>query len=111
MNEDNLFLRTIRYVDQHPGSTWRKIKEDLKLTEQEKWAIQQEIRLKDIFIIKDVGEIANYYLGLDSTFNLLEYEELKEARQSAKQAKKYAIFAIILSAILAIASIIIDIVK
>ncbi len=45
------------------------------------------------------------FLLLSSYFNLLEYEELNEARQQAKDAKKMAIIAIFISAFLALASI------
>ena len=46
-----------------------------------------------------------YYLSTDAYFQLLEYEELHEARESAKEARKIAIASIIISAFLAIGAI------
>ena len=51
---------------------------------------------------------SNWVLNVDSYFRLLEYEELNEARRSSKLALRWAISAMALSAVLALASIIIS---
>lgn len=53
---------------------------------------------------------SNYSLSLDSYFNLLDYEELREARESAKQANKHANWALYLTVGFSIASIIVTVI-
>ena len=55
--------------------------------------------------------LPRYQLIPDGYFNLLEYIELKEARESSKKALWWAIAAMILSAVLAITSIIVSMIQ
>lgn len=56
------------------------------------------------------SNLSKQYLGLDSYFSLLDYEELKEARESAKQANKHANWALYLTVGFSIASIIVTVI-
>ena len=55
------------------------------------------------------GENQKWMMHQEAFINYLEYIELNEARQSSKEAKKLSLFAIGISAILALASIVISV--
>jgi hypothetical protein len=64
------------------------------------------------FLIPNNNNIegSGYSIKLEAYFNLLEFEELREARESAKQANKHANWALYLTVGFSIASIIVAVI-
>jgi hypothetical protein len=112
MDKNNLFIRAIKYVDKNPGLEWNEItgKDGLNLTQEENEILLNANKKVDKLFIRQKNDkgTPGHHLSVNSTFQLLEYEELKEARKSAKQARTYAFIAIGISVILAIVQMIIS---
>ncbi len=117
MKKDDLYIAILKYGKEHlqEGVT----SEDLiKFLEHKKYEYQYDgYMFKGIFLDvfrKPTGTVGGRnlcFMKMEAYFQLLEYEELKEARQSSKTATWIAIVAIIISAGLAFASIILGLVQ
>jgi len=88
----------------HSQFTLEQLMGDLNLNPTEKELFQHEVEcyagsypIQAMTSI--VGEDRPYFLTIDGTFKLLEYEQLDEARKSSKEARLFAIVAILFSSI------------
>ena len=101
---DDLFIAVLKYGKQHLHEwvTSEDVKNHLKERgfdfEDKVIEILFEDALGQTFaFFKKKGEDLKYRMNMDSYFQLLEYEELHDARDSAAVAKKLALFAIMVS--------------
>ena len=112
---DDLYIAVLRYGREHLGeyTTPEDLFEVMKARGFESAYLSSfenfELLFWETFTALDrkvsSRDSSNWLLSLDSYFRLLEYEELHEARSSAKRATKIAIAAITIAAILAAASV------
>ena len=112
----NFYIEILKYADDKREFILNELFDDLKLDQEEKNLICQKlINSKLLFYntgkekINQTGKHSIFTISIEGKFKLLEYEELVDARQSSKEAKWIAIIAMIISAILAIGSILIQI--
>ena len=110
----SLWIDILSTVDENAGITLLELKERLELDEGELRSLVQHIHQQDIFkenARASVLHIPDRYseiiliMSLDDKFRLLEYQELKEARQSSKIATRFATAALAVSIFVGIFSI------
>ena len=121
MKKDDVYIAILKYAKDNldNGATFTDVKKYLK---QLGYSFEPQ-PFQDLFsrVFSDPSghnyvmplnvNIQKFIMGIEAYFQLLEYEELKEARQSSKNAMWIAIVAIIISAGLAFASIILGLVQ
>jgi hypothetical protein len=120
--KNDLHIRVLKYMDDHPeGFTLSGLKLSLKnLTSDQTIFLDQTMQLHNSIAFAVAMTPApesesekKYIISFEGKFMLLEYTELKEARQASQEAMdastiaiKYAGWALIVSIITGIASII-----
>ena len=124
-DDENLYIRVMEFGRKHPKGfekTTLLTDAELNCDESEKDILQKHFDFADRngnFVNRDVPfpfsnslflqiSSSRYNLSYDAYFSYLDYLELKEARTAATSAKWIAWISIILSAMLAIASILIQ---
>ena len=103
--KEGLYIRIIKHVHENPGCTIQNITEELGLNDEQVKQLAYHIGYDNIFYKTKVNYIHQYqnnheiplYLTVEDEFRLLEYVELKEARESSKRATYIAIAAIVIS--------------
>ena len=116
MNTRNLYIEILSFGEKNLGAPieYLDLISHLKETgiEYDEFSVQHFFSL--LFISKTrpqghppghVSSNGMYFLGHEGYFNLLEFQELKEARDSSRSAKNLAVFAILFSGVLSVASI------
>ena len=115
--KENIYIKILKYATEKKEFTESELLSDLKLNQDEKNFVLNEVfRKSDLLcntgrcIIREDGGFMNIWtISVEGMFKLLKYKELEEARKSSKQAMRFAIAALIVSSILAFFSIIIQI--
>lgn len=110
--KDNLYITMLRYGRERmeSGESVKSISEMSEYLRGEGHEFHKS-QLDNIFVdafqrfTVKTGGSTQYTLTMGSYFNLLEHEELQEARQSSADAKRMAFWAIIISGALAAGSI------
>lgn len=100
----DIFIEILKYADSHQEFTCFELFKDLKLNQAEKDLVAKNLGNKLLFYntgrlktTKKHGKVNIFRISIEGKFQLLEYQELQEARQSAQQAKKDANLAIIIA--------------
>lgn len=116
MDDENLLIRVLKYATSREQFTFAELEAATQPNKIQKEQLIQQINSKHLLIYNVVSfsmeakrnpEKVILYAGTEDHFRLLEYVELKEARQSAAEAKKYSLWAIGISSLLAISSILV----
>ena len=108
---EDIYIALFRYGKKHihDGVTLKDAFEHLRALEIDSEFLKSEEAFCNTFgrtFQKDAGTGKDKeFLNLDAYFKLLEYDELHQARASATQAKWIAIGAIVVAAVMAAASI------
>ncbi|MCU8361994.1 hypothetical protein OC503_02630 [Vibrio vulnificus] len=117
--KEDVYIRTIEYAVEKDGSfNLTKMLEDLALNEQQIEMIRHQVASGGLLaheytyshVVESVNiqrEVKVWCSALDR-FRLLEYQELRDARESSRSANTKAIFAIIVSIVSFMASIFIS---
>lgn len=107
--EEDLHISVLRFVLKNPGATPMGLIEKLLLdSREEKIFLLNQFRRKEFF--EEVGQSENlnpsvlgndyyvkYMLSFEGRSRLLEYDELKEARENARSAFWMALLALVVS--------------
>lgn len=114
---ENIYIAAIQYGKEKLSKKETTIKEDLRefLTLQG-YNIPNDLFLDNLFLdtfgtqmMRNKGWAhEKSYLNSDSYFKLLDHEELRHAEESSREAKKWAVIAIVISAFLALFSILLS---
>ncbi len=98
---EDIHIRILRYALEHPGFTHAELKENLSLTYDQQVFIGTQVHDNSGFftMIGNKGDNLGYkyMLSFEGRSRLLEYDELKEARQNSRQAFWISIFALTVS--------------
>ncbi|EKD44209.1 MAG: hypothetical protein ACD_71C00213G0004 [uncultured bacterium (gcode 4)] len=104
----DFYIELLKYANKKNEFILNELFEDLNLNQEEKNLFcERLIHSKLLFDSTSKSDI--FMISIKGRFKLLEHEELTEARISSKQAKYIAISAIIISALLAICSILLQV--
>jgi len=105
---EDLYIEMLRYGKQHlaDGVTESELLSYLQKLQPESVLVQSSGTFFNTFdeAFPFIGELSldgRRFLSMEGYFNLLEHDELQEARQSSRNALWVAIGAIVISAILA----------
>ena len=116
MDDENLLIRVLKFATSRQEFTFTELVDAIQPNETQKEQLLRQIHFKHLLsnnrhnFISDARRTPNevtLYAGTEDHFRLLEYVELKEARQSAAEAKKFSLWAICISSLLAISSILV----
>ncbi len=102
--EDDLHIRILRYALENPGFSHEDLLVDLNLDENLKiFVLDQVSPGREFFCIMspNTGHVKDnrYMLSFEGRSRLLEYDELKEARENAHNASVLAMWALIMSGV------------
>ncbi len=101
--KEDLHIKILRYALANRGFTVYEIQEGLGCSQEEKVFIQEEIYSSSDYFTSvgstETGYAPKYMLSLEGRMRLLEYDELKEARQNAYEAKIMALAAFMVSVV------------
>jgi hypothetical protein len=108
--EEGLHIQILRYALANPGFTPKMIRNDLNLNHSETAFLLSQLHKGEFFQNNGMSDectgdsrgasyMTKYMLSFEGRSRLLEYDELKEARENAHKAHVYAMFALIVSAI------------
>lgn len=92
-NEYDIYIKILKYANENPGFSFQKITDAFP---DQKKLIVEELRRNKIFINVSPNS-DQYMLSFESRFQLLEYEELNEARRSSRKATFIAIASILIT--------------
>ena len=108
---EDIYIELLRYGKEHlaDGVTFGETRSYLQELRPEAHLVQSDRELYDTFneLFNNMSSQGSdrYGLSMEGYFHLLDHDELQEARKSSRNALRVAIGAIIISAILAAASI------
>jgi phosphoribosylaminoimidazole-succinocarboxamide synthase len=100
--ETNLHMHILRYAVDNPEFTHADLKNEFSLSDKQMVFVGQEIRDGSpffTFVSSGNGKGNEFMLSFEGRSRLLEYEELKEARENAHEARRLALAALIVSGI------------
>jgi hypothetical protein len=91
--KNDVYVRILEWANENQGFSFGDI---LNAFPDQKELINKTIQKGQVFIQVSPNS-DKYMLNFESRFNLLEYEELNDARQSSKRAMTIAIISILLT--------------
>jgi hypothetical protein len=114
-NKPGIYIRALIFASERDSFTIQQLSEHLQLTKKQEFRLVIQIGKQEIFYhpLNRVNYVPEYNKGreiplsmsVEDEFRLLEYTELKEARESSNKATKLATRALIVSIIAAASSI------
>jgi len=114
---NDIYIKVIEYaIKRDTIFKLGELFDDLSLNEKQRKIISNEVRYKNILATDSSGNVfdrtprdVKVWCSTEDRFRVLEYYELKEARQSAKEARCVATIAILISALSLLVAIIVSI--
>ena len=108
--DDDTHIRILRYALANPSFIVIDLCNDLNLSDDEKIFLLSQLNRKEFFEcigiinaregdINSAAYLSKYMLSFEGRERLLEYDELKEARENAHEARCLALMALIVSSI------------
>lgn len=101
--EEDAHVKILRYALDNPNFTHADLIQNLNLNYEQQVFIGTEVSSNDSFFTyvggSGDGRGMRFMLSFEGRSRLLEYDELKEARQNSRQAFWISIFALLLSGI------------
>jgi len=98
---EDIYIDLLRYGSEHlvDGVTIPEVMAHVREFQPESRLVESENSFKSTFthVFHPIWETDRYVLSMDGYFNLLEYDELQEARQSSRNALRVAVWAIAIS--------------
>ncbi|MES2749408.1 MAG: hypothetical protein V4606_03375 [Patescibacteria group bacterium] len=99
--EEDIHVKILRYALDNPNFTHADLIQNLKLNYEQQVFIGTEVSTNGPFFTyvggSGDGRGMRFMLSFEGRSRLLEYDELKEARQNSKQAFVISIFALVIS--------------
>lgn len=110
IDKEDIHIQMLRYALTNPGFTPKQIKNDLYLDTPQTVFLLSQLGRREFFeyigmseeykvLSQDEPYYMKYMLSFEGRSRLLEYDELKEARENAYNAQQYASWALIVSGI------------
>jgi hypothetical protein len=112
MKDNDFYIKLLKWADARETFTLKDIQKEFNISDDQIGVISHQIRNRQLFSTNSpMGFDAKLkqtklWMSVEDKFRLIEYDELKEAREASKNATYFASAALVISILTLIASIV-----